>query len=134
MKAIKISPGGIVAAIDRPDDGTSLGRLHVMQEEVRGDIEFIPMDKVLGDGYQMVVDEAYLFKKPHIVNAVASVLYRHQIGNPIYGPASLGVIYGHALIVKDCETEDGTDTVGLDDEEIDRLMGVIDSWLQRKAA
>lgn len=130
MRAIQLRPGGVIASIDIPDTDSAEQKLRALQKAVGGYIQYIPMGNALGKGYQMIVDEEYLLKSPHIDNPHASLLYKRQIGQ-WYGDA---VIYGNALIVKDRETPDGIETIGLTDEEIPHVMAAIAEAVTGRAA
>ena len=130
MRAIQLRPGGVIASIDIPDTDSAEQKLRALQKAVGGRILYIPMDNALGKGYQMIVDEEYMLKSPHIVNPHASLLYKRQIGQ-WYGDA---VIYGNALIVKDRETPDGIETIGLTGEEIPHVMAAIAEAVTGRAA
>lgn len=60
--------------------------------------------------YCMVVDDEALVKEDYKINALASIIY----GCKIHGE----IIAGKVLICKNQYTEDGLETVGLDDADV----------------
>lgn len=76
----------------------------------------------LTEEYCMIVDDEALLKESPIINPIASFLYgvrRH--GQPICG---------HVLIGKNLWTDDGLETVGMTETEIDRVLKLIEKVLK----
>lgn len=69
--------------------------------------------------YCMVVDDESLLKEKPIINLVASYLYgADEHGQPICGDV---------IIMKDEFTDEGIETAGLDDMEVERLKSYLES-------
>lgn len=74
------------------------------------------------DKFSMVVDDEGLLVDEPQVNVVASLLY----GADDHGQ----VLCGDVLIVKDEETEEGIDSVGLNDAEVNMLFAAVNSLIE----
>lgn len=112
MRAIKLLTDGRAMVVELPK------REHLyqsMQAEIGCDmVEIVGCGlNELGEKYCMVCDEEFLLKGRPVINPVASYFYGLQKhGQPLCGDV---------LIMKNQFTNDGIDTVGLDNDDIAQI-------------
>jgi hypothetical protein len=116
MNALKLSTNGDINLIDLKEHEFEYNFL-AMQKAIDCSMVDIVHAVNLPDPYCLVVDdEALLVEKP-TVNLVASYIYGTvEHGQPICGDV---------LVMKDSITEDGIETVGLEDVDIVDLLNML---------
>jgi len=110
MKGIKIPAVGAIETIEIDSP-----MYKSLQTVVGGYVEVV-RPRGLPQPYCVIVDEEGLLKKKPI-NQVGSYLYETHI----HGQS----IVGDIVIVKEEDTHEGRDTVGLSDSEIDEVMSLV---------
>ena len=78
--------------------------------------------KAYMDKFCLIVDDEGMLKDNPKVNPIASLLY----GADDHGQ----VLFGDVLVAKDEETEDGIETVGLDDSEVMLLKAAMNTLIE----
>lgn len=110
MKGLKLHTNGMIEEYQLPEADQNYIRL---QRAIDCDCIDIVHAKNLKEPYCLVVDDEGLLKEEPEMNLVASYLYGAlDHGQPLCGDA---------IIMKDRFTDDGIDTVGLDDEDLEYL-------------
>lgn len=115
MKAIKLLTNGMPFIVDMP----KRDYLYQSMQEVIGcdmvDIGACGLQEM--KKYCLVYDEEFLLQHTPIINPVASYFFGLQNhGTPLCGTV---------LIMKNIETDDGINTVGLDEDDISYIFDVI---------
>lgn len=88
-----------------------------MADAIGAELVEIVQPKFLDDQYCIVCDECGLLKPNHQINIAASLLYGYQEHDC--------PIVGDIIIMKNVFTDDGIDTVGLDDADIVELKAML---------
>lgn len=114
MKALKLYPNGLTSVVEMPKRNYLF---QSMQEVIGCDCVEIVNSAILGEKYCMVCDEEFLLKNKPVVNPIASYLYgMKEHGQPLCGDV---------LVMKNKFTPDGIDTVGLENEDLAYIHGLI---------
>ena len=130
MKALLVHPAGMVEEVIFPKED----KLEWYYQQLSCDcIDIVrpygleavanmyDLKSLLGK-FSLVVDDESLLKPKPEVNPIASILYGcDDHGQPLFGKV---------LIVKDEETEDGIESVGLDDSELALMRASINSLVE----
>lgn len=131
MKAVMIKANGLLQVTDFPEEGD---KLHWYYDQIG--CRCIDIVRPYGlervarmydlkayyDKFSMVVDDEGLLVEEPQVNVIASLLY----GADDHGQ----VLCGDVIVVKDEETEEGIDSVGLNDAEVNMLAVAINSLVE----
>lgn len=121
LVALKIKANGVVAKIELPPAEYKYQRMQKGVGELCGFIDIKDIYEELGlDDYCLVFDDEFLLNGRPVLNPIASYLFGYQeYGQPLCG---------NVLVMKNYTNEDEElDTVGLDDEDINRIMNFINS-------
>lgn len=120
MKAIKLFASGLVEVTTLPEAEHTFERMQKAIGCDLVDIQSCALEQL--KDYCLVFDEEFLLKEKPVINPVASYFYGLQHhGQPLCG---------NVLIMKDKFTDEGLETTGLDDDDIDFLLQVLtDSFI-----
>lgn len=75
--------------------------------------------KNIGFRVSLIFDDEFLLKESPVPNKIASLLYG-------YASEHTDVICGDVIIAKDIETDDGLKSVGMKNDEVSKIMRVIE--------
>lgn len=116
MKALKLFTNGLIMPVEL-DLANHEYKFEAMQAAIGCGMIDIVHAKHLPDPYCLVVDDEGLLCDQPVVNVVASYLY----GTADHGQP----LCGDVLIMKDEWTDDGLETIGLEEADFEAMRSVI---------
>lgn len=125
LVALKIEPSSIVIKVELPPAEYKYQRMKKGIGELCGFIDIKDIYEELGlDDYCLVFDDEFLLNGRPILNPIASYLFGYQeYGQPLCG---------NVLVMKNFINDEGEiDTVGLEDEDINRITSFINNNIDK---